>query len=125
MTIDDTIKDEKLQYGINREAEKIALSSGKIDKYKFFTGEEVLPSDESQIIEQAKFTYSSLGKAFEKQLKTIEDQWIKQVEALKALKLEANQKLGSMEGLFLKKYEKIKNETDEIKKFEEKIIGKI
>ena len=74
MTIDDTIKDEKLQYGINREAEKIALSSGKIDKYKFFTGEEVLPSDESQIIEQAKFTYSSLGKAFEKQLKTIEDQ---------------------------------------------------
>ena len=70
MTI-DTIKDEKLQYGINRDAEKIALSSGKIDKYKFLTGEEVLPSDESQIIEQAKFTYSSLGKSFEKQLKTI------------------------------------------------------
>ena len=52
----------------------IALSSGKIDKYKYLTGEEILPSNKKQIIEQAKFTYSSLGKAFEKQTKTIEDQ---------------------------------------------------
>ena len=65
MTIEDQIKDEKLQYYINREAAKIsALSSGKIDKY----------------------TYSPLGKAFEKQTKTIEDQGNKQVEALKVLK---------------------------------------
>ena len=54
--------------------QKIALSSGKTDKYKYLTGEEILPSNKKQIIEQAKFTYSSLGKAFERQTKTIEDQ---------------------------------------------------
>ena len=75
MTIDDHVRDEKLQYDINREAAKIsALSSGKIDKYEYLTGEGILPSNQKQIIEQAKFTYSSLGKAFEKQIKTIEDQ---------------------------------------------------
>ena len=75
MTIDDQIKDEKLQYDINREAAKIsALSSGKIHKYEYLTGEDILPSNQQQIIEQAKFTYSPLGKAFEKQTKTIEDQ---------------------------------------------------
>ena len=75
MTIEDQIKDEKLQYDINREAAKIsALSSGKIDKCEYLNGEEILPSNQRQIIEQAKFTYSPLGKAFEKQTKTIEDQ---------------------------------------------------
>ena len=75
MTIDDKIKDEKLWYDINREAAKIsALSSGKIDKYEYLTGEEILPSNQSRIIEQAMFTYFPLGKAFEKQIKTIEDQ---------------------------------------------------
>ena len=83
MTIEDQIKDEKLQYDINREAAKIsALSSGKIDKYEYLTGEEILPSNERQIIEQAKFTYSPLGKAFEKQTETIKDQGIKQVKAI-------------------------------------------
>ena len=68
MIIDDQIRDEKLQYDINREAAKIsALSSGKIDKYEYLTGEEVLPSNQQQIIEQAKLTYSPLGKAFENQ----------------------------------------------------------
>ena len=68
MTIEDQIRDEKLQYDINIEAAKIsALSSGKIDKYEFLTGEEILPPDQQQIIEQAKFTYSPLGKAFEKE----------------------------------------------------------
>ena len=68
MTIDDQIRDEKLQYDINREAAKIsALSSGKIHKYEYLTGEDILPSNQQQIIEQAKFTYSPLGKAFEKQ----------------------------------------------------------
>ena len=68
MTIEDQIKDEKLQYGINREAAKIlALSSGKIDKYEYLTGEEILPSNQQPIIQQAKFNYSPLGKAFEKQ----------------------------------------------------------
>ena len=50
-----------------------ALSSGKIDKYKFLTDKEILPSNQSWIIEQVKFTYSPLGKVFEKQIKTIED----------------------------------------------------
>ena len=74
MTIEDHIRDEKLQYDVNREAAKIsALSSGKIDKYEYLTGEEILPSNQQQIIEQVTFTYSPLGKAFEKQTKTIED----------------------------------------------------
>ena len=74
MTIEDQIKDEKLQYDINREAAKIsALSSGKIDKYEYLTGEEILPSNQQQIIEQAKFTYFPSGTAFEKQTKTIEN----------------------------------------------------
>ena len=75
MTIEIKIKDEKLQYDVNREAaKKSALSSGQIDKYEYLTGEEILPSNRQQIIEQAKFTYSPLGKAFEKQTKRIEDQ---------------------------------------------------
>ena len=87
MTINDQIRDEKLQYDINREAAKIsALSSGKICKYEYLTGEDILPSNQQQIIEQAKFTYSPLGKAFEKQIKTIEDQGKKQVDALENLK---------------------------------------
>ena len=83
MTIENQIKDEKLQYDINREAVKIsALSSGKIDKYEYLTGEEILPSNQQQIIEQATFTYSPLGKAFEKQTKTMEDQGEKQIKAI-------------------------------------------
>ena len=71
----DQIRDEKLQYDINREATKIsALSSQKIDKYEYVTGEKILPSNQKQIIEQVKFSYSPFGKAFEKQIKTTEDQ---------------------------------------------------
>ena len=76
MTIEDQIRDGKLQHDINREAAKIsALSSGKI-------GEEILPSNQQQIIEQAKFTYSPLEKAFEKQTETIEDQGEKQIKKI-------------------------------------------
>ena len=83
MTIEDQIRDEKLQYNINREAEKIsALSSGKTDKYEYLTGEEISPYNQQQIIEQAKFTYSPLGKAFEKQTRTIEDQRKRQRETI-------------------------------------------
>ena len=83
MTIEDQIKDEKLQYDINREAAKISvLSSGKIDKYEYLTGEGILPSNQQKIIEQAKFTYSPLGKAFEKQTKTIEDEGEKTIKAI-------------------------------------------
>ena len=67
MTIYSKIRDEKLQYDINREAAKIStLSPVKISKHEFLTGEEILPSDQSRIIEQEKFTYFPLGKAFEK-----------------------------------------------------------
>ena len=75
MTINDEIRDDKLQYDINREAAKIsALSSSKIHKYEYLTGEDILPSNQQQIIEQARFTYSPLGEAFEKQIKAIQDQ---------------------------------------------------
>ena len=70
MTIEGQIRVEKLQYDINREAAKIsALSSDKIDKYEYLTGEQIFSSNQQQIIEQAKFTYFPLGKAFEKQQK--------------------------------------------------------
>ena len=60
MTIDDQIRDKKLQYDINREAAKIsALSSNKLNKYEYLTGEEILPSNQQQIIEQDKFVYSA------------------------------------------------------------------
>ena len=62
MSIDEKIKDEKLQYNINREAAKIpASSSSKVDKYEHLTDEEILPSDQSGMIEQAKFNYFSLN----------------------------------------------------------------
>ena len=74
---------KKTQYKINREAAKIsALPSGKIDKYEYLTGEEILPSNQQQTIEQAKFTFSPLGKAIEKQTKTIGDQGKKQIKAI-------------------------------------------
>ena len=72
MTIDDKIKDEKLQYDIYRETAKIAaLLSGKFDKQEYLTDEEMLPSDQGRIIEQAKCTYSPLVKTFQKQIKAI------------------------------------------------------
>ena len=74
MTTDDQSRDEKLQYDINREAAKIsAMSSNIFNKNEYLTGEEILSSNQKQIIQQVKFAYSPLGKAFEKQIKTIED----------------------------------------------------
>ena len=86
----------------------------------------MLPSDQSRIIEQAKFTYSPLGKAIEKQIKTIKDQGKKKVETLKALKPEENQELESIERVFPKKIRnnENKNKIGEIKKWEEKIKKK-
>ena len=74
MAIDDEIRDEKLQYDINREAAKAALSSGKIEKYQYLAGEEMLPSDQRRVTEQAKFAYAPLREALEKQREAIEDQ---------------------------------------------------
>ena len=69
MRIGDKIRDGKLQYDINRKTAKISvLSSGKIDNYEFLIEKKkILPLDQSRIIVRAKFTYSPLGKAFEKQ----------------------------------------------------------
>ena len=108
MTIEDQIKDEKLQYDINREAAKIsALSSGKIDKYEYLTGEEILPSNQQQIIQQAKFNYSPLGKAFGKQTKTIEDQGKKQVKAIQHKQIVNIDKDSYKDKLLLSKERKI------------------
>ena len=127
MTIEDQIKDEKLQYDINREAAKIsALSSGKLDKYEYLTGEEIFPSNQQQIIQQAKFNYSPLGKAIEKQIKTIKDQGEKQVVALESLKV-PDKKLTSIKDFIptenlnpenineIKRIEEIEKKVDRIK----------
>ena len=67
MRIDDKVRVEILQYDINREAAKVAaLSHRKIDKYEYLRSEEILPPDQRRVVEQAKFVYSPLGKAFEK-----------------------------------------------------------
>ena len=90
----------KLQCDINREAAKIsALSSGKIEKHEFLTGEQIL---------------------FKKQIKTMKDQGIKQAEALKASKPEKIQELES-EGLFSKKK---KRKIMKLKKWDEEIKRK-
>ena len=84
MAVDSKIGDEKLQYDIDREAAKIsALSSGKIDKCKYLTGQKVLCSNQRQVIEQAKFTNSPFGKAFKKQTRIIVEQGREQNEAIK------------------------------------------
>ena len=72
MTINDQIMDGKLQYDINRKVAKIsALSSGKIHKYEYLTGEDILPSNQTQIIEQAKFIYSPSGKLLKNKSKQL------------------------------------------------------
>ena len=115
MTIEDQIKDEKVLYETNREAAKIsALSSGKLDKYEYLTGEEILPSNQQQIIKQAKFNYSPLGKAIEKQIKTIKDQGEKQADALKT----SYKKLPSIKGFVSTKKFNLEI-IDEIRRIEE------
>ena len=56
---------EKVQYDFNRETARWSTLSGKINKYEYLTGEEILPSDQMRMTEQAKFAYSLVGKAFE------------------------------------------------------------
>ena len=122
MTINDQIRDKKLQYDINRDAAKISalLSSGKIHKYESLIGEDILPFNQQQIIEQARFTYSPLGKAFEKQIKTIEDQGKKQVDALNTLK--SNNQL-TIEDVIPKNAlnNETKKELDKIKEIEKNV----
>ena len=124
MTINDQIKDKNLKYNINREAAKIStLSSRKLHKYEYLTGEDTLPSNQQQIIDQTKFTYSPLRKAFEKQIKTIEDQGEKQINAFKVLEPKAIESGSNNKPIISKEiYDKILEERmDEILK----MIGKI
>ena len=124
MTTDDKIRDEKLQYHINREAGEISgLSFGKIDKYDYFTSEEIIPSNQKRVIEQAKFTYSPIGKALEKQTKTMEDQGTKQIKAIEKQFLGTDKKWISS---IFSKYvltEKAKNESIEIIKIRKQVNG--
>ena len=122
MTINDQIRYEKLRYDtIDRDTAKIsALSSSKNHQYEYLMGEDILPSNQKKIIEQARFTYSCLGKAFEKQIKTIEDQGKKQVEALNTLK--SNNRL-TTEDVILKNAlnnNEAKKELDKIKEIEKR-----
>ena len=122
MKINDKIRNEKLQYDINREAAKIStLSSGKIHKYEYLTGEHILPSNQQQIIEQAKSTYSPLGKAFEKQIKTIEDQGKKQVEALNTLKSNKQLTIEDVIPNDALNNDEAKKELDKIKEIEKNV----
>ena len=117
MTINDQIRDKKLQYIINKEAAKIsALSSDKFRKYEYLTAKEILPSNQQQIIEQAKFTYSPLRTAFEKQIKSIENKRQKQVYALESLKTKEQTKAITYDDESLEKKEESYN-----KLFDEKL----
>ena len=88
----------------------------KIDKY--LIGEEILPSDKSRIIEQTKLTYSPLSKAFEKQIKTIEEELKKQVEALEVLK-HITQKLTTKDAIPENTLsEEVENELNRFKEIE-------
>ena len=133
MTIYDQFRDKKLQYDLNKEAAKIsALSSGKIHKYEYLTGEDILPSNQQQIIEQTKFTYYPLGRAFEKQIKTIEGEGKKQIDVLKPL--EPKEKIVHVNDdyedklLYSKEREKFRNiynkKLDRIEELTEKIDDK-
>ena len=130
MTINDQIRDQKLQYDINRKAAKIsALSSDKIHKYEYFTGEDMLLCNQQQVIEQAKFTYSPFGKAFEKQINTIEDQGKKQVDVLNTLKCNNQLPIEDVIPKNALSNDEAKKELDKIKEIEkhvdrEKLIHK-
>ena len=114
-----------MHYNINREAAKIsALSSGKIDKYEYLTGEEILPPDQRRVVEQTKLVYSPLRKAFEKQTKTMEEQGKKQIDAItnQNKRLEALTNKDDHKSIYKQifgklveqKFDKIKELTDEI-----------
>ena len=103
MAIGDKIRDEKLQYDINRVAAKIyALLSGKINKYEYLAAQEILPRQQQQIIEESKFTYSLLRKALEKHIETVKEHGKKQTQVLKSLE-SPGRELSSKKSFFLRK----------------------
>ena len=63
---------KKIQYGIDREAAKIlVLSTDKIDLCENLTSKKILSSHQSRKTGQARFLYSPLAKAFEKEKKKL------------------------------------------------------
>ena len=90
-------------------------------KYEDLTGEDILPSNQQQIIEQAQFTYSPLGKAFEKQIKTIEDQDKKHTDALKTLKSNNQLTIEDVIPNDALNNDEAKKELDKIKEIEKNI----
>ena len=108
-----------MQYDSNREASKIsAVSSGKIDKYEYLTSEEILPSDQTRVLEQAKFTYSLLRKGLRKQTKTIEDQGKKQIKGIEDHGKHLIMSTGEKDSLELLKQKKNFDELVPERKFE-------
>ena len=84
-----------MQYNINKVAAKISvLSSGKIDKYDYLKGKELWQPQQNRIIQEAKSSYSPLGKAIEKQTKTIDEHDKNQGKDLQSLDL-INQQIQS------------------------------
>ena len=70
MTVDDNKRDEKLRYVFNRETAKVSvLSSSKIDKYQYLSGKKYYLLVK---VGKTKFTYSTLWKALEKQIKQLQ-----------------------------------------------------
>ena len=90
------------------------LSSGKIDKYEYLTGEEILPSEQSRMTEQANFIYSTLEKALQKPTETIEDQRRKQIDAI------MNQNKRKV-GLINNDGKKLPQKIEKIERFEREI----
>ena len=88
MKINDQIRDEKLQYNINRETAKTsALSSGKIHKYEYLFGEDILSSNQQQIIDQTKYYLFSFRKSF---WKTNINNWRSRIKTSWGFKNESN-----------------------------------
>ena len=119
MTIDHKIRDKKLQYDINREEAKYQhYHLEKLTNMNFYIGEEILPLDQRRVIEQAKFSHSPLGKAFEKQTKMIEDQGEKQIEALEEYGKQLIKSSGEKDSLEILKQKEIFDELVNETKFE-------
>ena len=98
--------------------------SGKIDKYEYITGEEILPSNQRKITEQAKFTYCPLGKAFEKQTKTIEEQG-KKIDAItnQNKRLQALPNKDHHKSIYIEIFDKlVKGKLDEIKELTDEVM---
>ena len=89
MAIDDKIRDKKNGHNRykRRRSKNICIMTGKIDIYEYLTGEEILATDQSRMIDQAKFIYFSLGKALEKQRKTIKGQGGNQLAMITGIKM--------------------------------------